>query len=181
MSNKRYVRINDEIHDISEYVHSCFIFVGKESTTTELCMSQENKEHRREYNKQWKKENKEYYNEYQREYYKEHPDKTRARTHRRRTRKANAQGDYTAKDIKRLYNKQEGKCLYCGCNLGEDYHVDHFIPLAKHGKNSPDNLAIACADCNLSKNSTVPYDWYKWNGQFPLEWTKAICTVVWLR
>jgi len=38
---------------------------------------------------------------------------------------------------------------------GEEYHVDHIIPLAKGGLHHPDNLQVLPADLNLKKGAKV--------------------------
>jgi 5-methylcytosine-specific restriction endonuclease McrA len=50
-------------------------------------------------------------------------------------------------------------CYICGelIPLGAR-HVDHVMPLARGGKHTASNLAIACARCNLSKNAKMPED-----------------------
>lgn len=40
-----------------------------------------------------------------------------------------------------------------------EYHVDHIIPLSRNGTNWPDNLALACQLCNLSKNNHLLHEW----------------------
>lgn len=72
-------------------------------------------------------------------------------------------GSHTASDIAALYAEQEGRCAYCGVtvfwDIVGDIHVDHIIPLARGGANDLSNLAIACADCNLSKSKKAPDEW----------------------
>lgn len=96
--------------------------------------------------------------------------KTRAASERWRVRIKTAEGTHTAEDIRRIFDMQGGKCLYCGCELDSKYHLDHFIPLVHGGWNTSDNLVCACPDCNLSKGSKTPYSWPKWNGALPVEW-----------
>jgi hypothetical protein len=54
--------------------------------------------------------------------------------------------------IKRLvYERAQGCCEYCQtseANIGQAMHIEHIDPL---GGNSPDNLCLSCANCNLSK------------------------------
>lgn len=47
-------------------------------------------------------------------------------------------------------------CAYCGEGCARGYHVDHYIPLSKGGAHRPDNLRIACAECNLRKSNLWP-------------------------
>lgn len=44
------------------------------------------------------------------------------------------------------------KCLECGCE-SRALHVDHIVPRAKGGGNSPENLQTLCDKCNLRKGS----------------------------
>ncbi len=48
-------------------------------------------------------------------------------------------------------------CRYCGAMAPEaKLHVDHVMPVALGGDDSPGNLVTACVDCNLGKTSTAP-------------------------
>lgn len=77
----------------------------------------------------------------------------------RRGRKKGAEGSYTANDVAAQYKRQKGTCYWCGRRVGKTYHVDHVIPLAKGGSNGPDNIVIACPQCNQSKNDKLPHEW----------------------
>lgn len=77
----------------------------------------------------------------------------------RRAREANADGFHSSKDVLDQYNRQGGLCYWCGNSLSKDYHVDHIIPLSRGGSNWPENLAISCPTCNLSKGSKLPDEW----------------------
>lgn len=72
-------------------------------------------------------------------------------------------GSHTSADIAALYAEQEGRCAYCGItvfwDIVGDVHIDHVVPLARGGANDLSNLAIACADCNLSKSKKAPDEW----------------------
>lgn len=79
----------------------------------------------------------------------------------RRARMMNVEGSHSARDLQALYEDQDGQCAYCGIRLFwdvlGDIHADHIVPVSRGGTNNPDNLALACADCNLGKgNSTLP-------------------------
>ena len=59
---------------------------------------------------------------------------------------------FTAGDIFRQYRAQGGRCFYCGRRLRDmRFHVDHRIPISRGGSNKPENLACACARCNIAK------------------------------
>jgi 5-methylcytosine-specific restriction endonuclease McrA len=79
--------------------------------------------------------------------------------HNRRARKAAAGGHHTTADVRAQYARQRGRCYWCGRRVGEKYHVDHVIPLAKGGTNGPENLVIACPSCNCSKGARHPMEW----------------------
>lgn len=94
-----------------------------------------------------------------------HPESAKASAHRRRAHAiANTpKGEhYTMADVKLQYKSQKGKCWHCGVKLNDVYHIDHFVPLAKGGTNSANNIVVSCPKCNLSKNDkTVP----QWKGR----------------
>jgi len=50
-------------------------------------------------------------------------------------------------------------CYWCGKHCRDQYHVDHYVPLAKGGKHIVSNLVIACPTCNMSKNASDPYEY----------------------
>jgi len=140
---------------------------------------------RREYNRQWKRDHREDSNERRRKWREMHPeirrekdrkyraenrDKMRVLYHNYRARKVTAEGTHNAADTREIWERQEGKCLYCGAVLNGDAHLDHFIPLSHNGRNSKVNLAWACSVCNWSKNDLLPWNWPKWNGAYPVFW-----------
>lgn len=98
-------------------------------------------------------------NERTRRWNKKNPDKVRAYTLNGVARRRNAEGKYTPADIVQLYKDQGGHCAYCGIGLCGEYHVDHMVPLTKGGSNWPDNLALACPTCNMSKNNHLLHEW----------------------
>lgn len=74
----------------------------------------------------------------------------------RRARERNAQGEFTAKDICELMEKQNGCCNHCGHNIRHKYHIDHIVPLVNGGSNFPTNLQLLCPTCNTRKGSRPP-------------------------
>ena len=45
-------------------------------------------------------------------------------------------------------------CRYCGRSAPDvELHVDHIIPRAKGGLSKPENLTVACVECNLGKGT----------------------------
>jgi 5-methylcytosine-specific restriction endonuclease McrA len=134
----------------------------------------ENKERKQEY----KRARQEYFTAKHREYVEKNRDRVmansrkweianrnkrneQARTHaiNRRLRKYRNGGKLSRSDIDTQYNRQKGKCYYCGEKVGKKYHVDHVVPLSRGGSHSPDNIVIACPTCNLRKNNKLPHEW----------------------
>lgn len=61
-----------------------------------------------------------------------------------------------------LYNKQSGRCAYCGdpmivgsemSNHPRHVSVDHIIPRSRGGVSSEWNLLAVCRECNCEKGS----------------------------
>lgn len=89
-------------------------------------------------------------------YAKENPEKIRARRSARRAREKAASGRITADEIRSLLKKQRGKCTVCLVKLGENYHLDHVMPLARGGDNTVENAQLLCPTCNRRKNAKDP-------------------------
>ena len=88
----------------------------------------------------------------------------RAYVRNRRSRRRNNGGTHTGKDIKRLYDRQKGKCAACVVSLATGYHVDHIMPLIRGGSNAPRNLQLLCSRCNQSKAAKHPINWAQERG-----------------
>lgn len=59
-----------------------------------------------------------------------------------------------------LYKKQNGICLCCGEQLGDNMskiHIDHVIPWTLVGDELENNYQDLCETCNECKNSRVDY------------------------
>ena len=54
-----------------------------------------------------------------------------------------------------VYNKYDGHCAYCGCELDiKDMQVDHFAPVYLFGDNiNINNLMPSCRPCNFYINT----------------------------
>lgn len=79
------------------------------------------------------------------------------------------------KDRETVRMKFNGKCAYCGVELGERWHADHFEPVVRNwgdaAKTVPAlrpenhnlaNMMPACIPCNLSKHSYTLEGWRAW-------------------
>jgi hypothetical protein len=76
----------------------------------------------------------------------------------RRARKRSAGGNFTPKDIQKLYAAQKGLCWWCSCKLSKKYHIDHRIPISRGGTNQLDNICLSCPRCNLTKYNKMPWE-----------------------
>ena len=100
--------------------------------------------------------NKEIVKQRVREWCAANPEATRSRGRNYRARFKGAEGSHTGDNIKTLFIKQRGRCIYCNVKLGSSYHVDHIVPLARGGSNWPSNLQLTCDKCNNRKRATDP-------------------------
>lgn len=92
-----------------------------------------------------------------------HPELARLRSRISTMRRRVKVGNFERSDLMAMYEEQENRCAYCGItifwNIPNDIHVDHVIPVTKSGTNDLDNLALTCADCNLSKHDLSLEEW----------------------
>lgn len=53
-----------------------------------------------------------------------------------------------------VYDKCEGNCAYCGCEMPfKDMQVDHVVPLHLDGADDLENMLPACRSCNHYKST----------------------------
>jgi len=50
-----------------------------------------------------------------------------------------------------VFEKYDGKCAYCGCELVKGWNADHITPKAYGGGNELRNLNPSCKECNNYK------------------------------
>ena len=105
------------------------------------------------YQKHWRADNIEHVLEYATDYRRDKPEVKRASEARRRALKRGSEGSYNVVDIQELYELQLGQCVYCQCDLSDDFHVDHMIPLARGGDNTRSNIQLLCPNCNRKKHA----------------------------
>lgn len=96
--------------------------------------------------------------EYRRSWGQTNKEKVLAYSRNRRAREYRAAGSHGPEDVAQQYGRQGGKCYYCGEGVGEQYHVDHIVPLLLGGSNGPENIVIACPWCNRSKGARHPME-----------------------
>lgn len=56
-----------------------------------------------------------------------------------------------------LFERDRLRCQYCGRRVRRsDFTVDHVVPRSQGGRNTWDNLVLACVPCNLRKGNRTP-------------------------
>ncbi len=84
------------------------------------------------------------------------PAKHVAKEQRRRARKRNNGGSYTAAEWQALCEQYGNRCLACGAD--GPLTVDHIVPLEQGGSNDITNLQPLCNRCNSRKGTkTIDY------------------------
>jgi 5-methylcytosine-specific restriction endonuclease McrA len=105
-----------------------------------------------------RKENAEARSQYNKNHYRSHQETYKAKNHRRRAVEVAASGFFTANEFNSLIRHYGNRCYYCSEVHERNPHADHFIPLAKGGHNSIENIVPACPRCNLAKGIKWPWD-----------------------
>lgn len=102
------------------------------------------------------------------DYASKNPDKRRAIgrlcEQSRRARKRNSGGKLSKGLAAKLFILQKGKCPCCKQPLGDDYQLDHIMPLALGGSNSDENIQLLRAECNKQKHAKHPMDFMQSRG-----------------
>lgn len=81
-----------------------------------------------------------------------------------RARKRENGGTLTRGIRNKLFKLQKGKCVCCGEPLGDDFHLDHRMPVALGGSNTDDNMQLLRKVCNLQKQAQHPVDFMQSRG-----------------
>lgn len=90
------------------------------------------------------------------QYRKNNPLIKRSNDHKRRALKIGNGGSFTKEQIQDLHASQAQECFYCGCNISESFHIDHYMPISKGGSSDISNIVLACPTCNLRKRNKLP-------------------------
>lgn len=114
----------------------------------------ENQDKRTANKRKWYEANREKADAYACQWYHDHPGTKTAIEYRRRGRKTEAGGSYTAAEWKALVEHCGGKCLCCG-RTDIPLTVDHVIPISKGGTSNIDNLQPLCTSCNSRKRDNI--------------------------
>lgn len=80
-------------------------------------------------------------------------------------RRANLSGGILSQGLSaKLFKLQKGKCACCSLPLGDNYHLDHIMPLALGGTNTNDNIQLLRQRCNNQKHAKHPIDFMQSRG-----------------
>jgi 5-methylcytosine-specific restriction endonuclease McrA len=101
---------------------------------------------------------------YQAAWQKANPEAMRIIRANRRARKRDAGGKLSKGLSEKLFKLQYGKCACCTQPLGDNYHLDHIMPLALGGSNTDDNTQLLRQRCNLQKKAKHPVDFMQSRG-----------------
>ena len=64
-----------------------------------------------------------------------------------------------------IWSRDNFQCMFCGQSIPDiQATVDHFYPLEKGGKNTPDNLLTVCRSCGKMKGNQDPIIYCKKHG-----------------
>lgn len=118
-----------------------------------------NKDRIRERTKEYNRKNSKQRVQKAKEWCVNNPQKARIikLSYKSRRRSIERQGDPTS-EIAEWESKQKKVCYWCGDPCESNYNLDHYVPLAKGGSHSINNLVISCPHCNFSKNAKDPYE-----------------------
>lgn len=127
--------------------------------------SKANPERKKAKNAKWYADNPERMKELKANWQADNPEARRVSRQNRRARKRDGGGKLSNGLPDRLIKLQRGKCA-CGCKqpLGDDYHLDHIMPIALGGTNTDDNMQLLRATCNLQKSAKHPVDFMQQKG-----------------
>lgn len=108
--------------------------------------------------KAWYAKNKERAAESTRRWQSQFPEKVRAYKAANKARRRAVTGTGASWAAVEAWKAEQKKvCYWCGAKCADDFHVDHYHPLAKGGAHEVDNLVIACPSCNRHKSAKDPY------------------------
>lgn len=88
----------------------------------------------------------------------DHPEKRRVYDQRRRAQKKSLPSTFTNEEWAAAMGYFDYRCAYCGKDARE-LAQDHFIPVAKNGGYTRDNIIPSCTHCNSSKGKKEFFVW----------------------
>lgn len=92
------------------------------------------------------------------------PEARRISVQNRLARKRSAGGTLSKGLAEKLFILQQGKCPCCKQPLGNDFHLDHIMPIALGGMNVDSNIQLLHQRCNNQKHAKHPIDFMQSRG-----------------
>lgn len=92
------------------------------------------------------------------------PEKARIYKQNRRARKRANGGELSPGLAAKLFKLQRGTCPCCNQPLGDNYHMDHIMPIAMGGANEDWNIQLLRQKCNNQKCAKHPIDFMQSRG-----------------
>lgn len=143
--------------DRQEYSRDWYANNKERAKEANRAWQQNNKDRANQIKASYRERNKERVLESNRKWQRNNPDTLRAQDAVRRSRKMGAEGFFKPKDIRKIYETQQGLCYYCSNPVAwKDKHIEHMIPLSRGGSNWPSNIVVSCEFCNYSKHDKTP-------------------------
>lgn len=118
-------------------------------------------EERRAYQKGWYSNNKEKNLARTKRWLERNPLKRKDINRQKDVKRRATDGKIPDNIHERLFAEQMGICRCCGDMLGDNYHLDHIMPIALGGTNDESNLQLLRAECNIKKAAMHPDEWYE--------------------
>jgi 5-methylcytosine-specific restriction endonuclease McrA len=97
-------------------------------------------------------------------WHKANPEAVRINSHNRRARERDNGGKLSRGLAAKLFKLQRGKCPCCKQPLGDNFHLDHVVPIALGGSNTDDNIQLLRQRCNNQKSAKDPIDFMQQRG-----------------
>jgi len=122
-------------------------------------------EQRRAYHASYKKQNKTKKKEQDSQYSKTHRPQRRIVLQNYRSRKRASGGKLSIGLVDKLLVLQRGLCA-CGCQqkLGNQYELDHRMPISLGGEHADHNMQLLTRTCNRQKRAQHPVDFMQSRG-----------------
>jgi len=118
-------------------------------------------EDRRAYQREWYINNKEKHSERIRRHRSRNHASVREAERQKENARRGAVGKLSKGIEQVLFQSQKGLCVCCDRELGDNYHLDHIMPLKLGGANIDDNVQLLRSECNLRKGAKHPDEWRK--------------------
>ena len=114
--------------------------------------------------REWLKNNRVKSNKTKAQYNAKHPEQNRISRHNRRAKIRKTGGKLSKGLATKLIQLQQGKCACCALPLGDNFHLDHIMPIKLGGQNIDSNIQLLRSTCNQQKHAKHPVDFMRERG-----------------